>query len=73
VRESPYPDYRPPQKPPIKAKEVYVEVILDRSSRRDQKVDDDDGHYVVEPNSDLTDRCKYSPYLHIVELLLTVI
>lgn len=61
VRESPYADYRPPQKPPIKAKDVYVEIVHDRSSRRDQKVDDDDGHYIVEPETDLTDRCKYSP------------
>lgn len=25
---------------------------------RDQKVDDEDGHYIVVPDADLTERCK---------------
>jgi len=58
VRTSPYSDYRPPPHPPIKAKDVYVEVVPDRSYMKDLKVDDDDGHYIVHPDSDLTERCE---------------
>ncbi|EDN05546.1 protein kinase [Histoplasma capsulatum] len=47
--------YIPPPKPPIKAKEVPVPVIRDYHSKN-QKVDDDDGHYIVTPNTDLTER-----------------
>lgn len=28
---------------------------------RDQKVDDEDGHYIVVPDADLTDRCTHFP------------
>jgi len=76
---SPYTDYRPPPRPPIKAKEVYVPVVpdvsfsltivsqieltcLQRSFLKDHKVDDDDGHYNVLPDTDLTDRCKFDSF-----------
>lgn len=69
--------YVPPPKPPIKASEVYVEVVKDvrvlvranifrltdllqRTSLSSAKIDDDDGHFVVNPEADLTDRCKFS-------------
>ncbi|EAU34186.1 protein kinase lkh1 [Aspergillus terreus NIH2624] len=47
--------YVPPPKPPIKAKDVPVPVIRDNFSRT-EKYDDDDGHYIVNPNTPLTDR-----------------
>lgn len=62
TRESPYVDYRPPRKPLIKAKDVYVEPIVDKTHRKDQKVDDDDGHFIVVPDTDLTERCKSPSY-----------
>jgi dual-specificity kinase len=46
--------YRPPQKPVKKAGEVTVKVITDRSHQSSVKVDDDDGHYIVVPDADLT-------------------
>jgi len=70
---SPFSAYIPPPKPPIKAKDVTVMVIKDVScpSSADlpatyhqqtkplkEKCDDPDGHYIVETNSDLTQRCK---------------
>ena len=71
-------NYVPPPRPPVKASEVYVEVVRDvrahstalwqlwltppqKTSSSGQKIDDDDGHYIVNPDSDLTDRCKFSP------------
>lgn len=67
--------YRPPPKPPIKAPEVAVKQIPDvsyeclaaddfanrwqNSYTKNSKVDDDDGHYIVVPDTDLTERCKY--------------
>ncbi|KAJ6121173.1 hypothetical protein N7523_005453 [Penicillium sp. IBT 18751x] len=48
--------YVPPPKPPIKAKDVPVPVIRDFTSSRHEKFDDDDGHYVVTPDTPLTDR-----------------
>jgi dual-specificity kinase len=66
--------YRPPPYPPIKAPEVAVKQIPDvcastilsfstanmsqTSYTKNSKVDDDDGHYIVVPDSDLTERCK---------------
>ncbi|KAF9887388.1 dual specificity protein kinase kns1 [Aspergillus nanangensis] len=47
--------YVPPPKPPIKAKDVPVPVIREYSNRT-EKYDDDDGHYVVTPNTPLTER-----------------
>ncbi|CAL5867051.1 uncharacterized protein PFLUO_LOCUS1263 [Penicillium psychrofluorescens] len=48
--------YVPPPKPPIKAKDVPVPVIRDWTSARHDKFDDDDGHYIVTPDTPLTDR-----------------
>ncbi|PGH03176.1 CMGC/CLK protein kinase [Blastomyces parvus] len=48
--------YIPPPKPPIKAKDVTVPVIRDYHLPKNQKVDDDDGHYIVTPDTDLTER-----------------
>ncbi|KAK8201655.1 kinase-like domain-containing protein [Phyllosticta capitalensis] len=47
--------YVPPPQPPIKAKEVHVKVIGDKS-RSNEKVDDEDGHYVVHADANLTER-----------------
>lgn len=68
-------NYKPPPRPPIKAADVLVRqaadvsTILDcfractnfpqNSHTKNLKVDDDDGHYIVVPESDLTDRCKF--------------
>ncbi|KAJ9219297.1 kinase-like domain-containing protein [Paecilomyces variotii] len=49
-------NYIPPKKPPIKAKDVPVPVVRDYTYSKHQKVDDDDGHYIVTPDTDLTDR-----------------
>ncbi|KAF2461940.1 kinase-like domain-containing protein [Lineolata rhizophorae] len=60
-RGDPLSDYVPPPNPPIKAKDVYVKVVQDRKQKawvKDSKVDDDDGHYIVTPEADLTDRYK---------------
>ncbi|EEH50494.1 CMGC/CLK protein kinase [Paracoccidioides brasiliensis Pb18] len=51
-----YNSYIPPPKPPIKAKDVTVPVIRDYNLPKNQKIDDDDGHYIVTPDTDLTDR-----------------
>jgi dual-specificity kinase len=56
VSDDPFSLYAPPPNPPIKAKEVFVQVVQDKSFMKDQKVDDDDGHYIVQPDADLTDR-----------------
>jgi dual-specificity kinase len=50
-----YTDYIPPAKPVKKSAEVPVPVIRDNLTKH-QKVDDDDGHYIVQPNSIMTDR-----------------
>ncbi|CZS93571.1 hypothetical protein WAI453_001108 [Rhynchosporium graminicola] len=49
-------NYRPPPKPPIKAPDVQVKQVSDNSYTKNTKVDDDDGHYIVVPESDLTER-----------------
>ncbi|RVX71980.1 hypothetical protein B0A52_04578 [Exophiala mesophila] len=48
-------DYIPPSKPLRKAADVHVPLVRD-TLHKHQKVDDDDGHYLVTPNSQLTDR-----------------
>ncbi|KAJ5162084.1 hypothetical protein N7492_007476 [Penicillium capsulatum] len=48
--------YVPPPHPVIKAKDVPVPVVRDLTSARHDKFDDDDGHYVVTPDTPLTDR-----------------
>ena len=79
-----YTTYHPPPKPPIKAKDVYVQVAhdvslppaisvmkgsimanehLQHSNSKKQKVDDEDGHYIIVPDSDLTDRYEISKML----------
>ncbi|EHY56886.1 serine threonine protein kinase CMGC group [Exophiala dermatitidis] len=50
-----YADYVPPSKPLRKAADVHVPVIRD-TLHKHQKVDDDDGHYIVTPHTPLTDR-----------------
>ncbi|KAE9969503.1 hypothetical protein BLS_006302 [Venturia inaequalis] len=49
-------DYVPPQKPILKAKDVTVEIVKDKHHHKDQKVDDEDGHYIVVPEAELTER-----------------
>ncbi|KAI2626444.1 kinase-like protein [Hypoxylon sp. NC1633] len=46
--------YRPPQKPVKKAGNVTVRVVSDHSRQSGVRVDDDDGHYIVVPDADLT-------------------
>jgi len=48
--------YKPPPFPPKKAGDVHVKVIPDTSPNRDARVDDDDGHMIVIPGNDLTER-----------------
>jgi dual-specificity kinase len=71
--DNPFSLYQPPPNPVIKAKDVYVTVVPDvgqpsgrtashantsqKSYTKDQKVDDEDGHYIVVPDADLTERC----------------
>ncbi|KAK0718408.1 kinase-like domain-containing protein [Lasiosphaeria miniovina] len=56
VNIDPFASYRPPPYPPKKANEVHVKVITDHSHNRNVRVDDDDGHYIVVPDNDLTER-----------------
>ncbi|PSK51814.1 hypothetical protein B9Z65_3081 [Elsinoe australis] len=56
ARKDPFSEYVPPPNPPIKAKDVHVAVVPDRTATRDQKVDDEDGHYMVVEHADLTER-----------------
>jgi len=41
---------------------------MQNSADKNQKVDDDDGHYIVKPDTNLTDRCK--PRLLLVSLMV---
>ncbi|KAF6821055.1 CMGC/CLK protein kinase [Colletotrichum sojae] len=52
----PFSSYKPPPYPPKKAPDVPVKVVHDHSYNKNAKVDDDDGHYIVVPDADLTDR-----------------
>lgn len=69
-------DYIPPSKPVKKSAEVPVPVIRDvrrsqftrracansnQNISKNQKVDDDDGHYIVQANSVMTERCEFYP------------
>ncbi|KAI0440074.1 kinase-like domain-containing protein [Xylaria telfairii] len=47
-------EYQPPQKPIKKCGEVAVRTVNDRSHQTGIKIDDDDGHYIVVPDADLT-------------------
>ncbi|KAK4920574.1 serine threonine protein kinase CMGC group [Elasticomyces elasticus] len=51
----PYSDYIPPTRPPKKANDVNVPIVRDNLHKH-EKVDDDDGHYIVEDNTTFTDR-----------------
>ncbi|KAL5612734.1 hypothetical protein BROUX41_004181 [Berkeleyomyces rouxiae] len=47
--------YVPPPYPPRKAPDVHIRVVNDHY-HRNHKVDDDDGHYIVVPDGELTER-----------------
>ncbi|KAL1901264.1 serine threonine protein kinase CMGC group [Ceratocystis pirilliformis] len=47
--------YVPPPYPPRKAPDVHIRVVHDHY-HRNHKVDDDDGHYIVVPEGELTER-----------------
>ena len=49
-------DYVPPPRPPKKSGEVQVPVVRDSIHNKNHKVDDDDGHYIITPNTVMTDR-----------------
>ncbi|KAJ9152014.1 Dual specificity protein kinase lkh1 [Pleurostoma richardsiae] len=51
-----YSTYRPPPYPPKKASDVHVRVVPDHVHTKSVKVDDDDGHYIVVPDADLTEK-----------------
>ncbi|KAK4459130.1 dual specificity protein kinase lkh1 [Cladorrhinum samala] len=48
--------YRPPTQPIKKSQEVKVTVVNDPPQARNVRVDDDEGHYIVVPDNDLTER-----------------
>ncbi|CAM1505237.1 Fc.00g108740.m01.CDS01 [Cosmosporella sp. VM-42] len=52
----PFFTYKPPPYPPKKAGEVNVRVVHDHQYNKNVKVDDDDGHYIVVPDAELTDK-----------------
>ncbi|KAI9730274.1 MAG: dual specificity protein kinase kns1 [Cirrosporium novae-zelandiae] len=56
-------EYVPPPRPPIKAREVHVPKIPDVYHSKKDQHDDDDGHYIVQPDTDLTDRYAVSRLL----------
>jgi dual-specificity kinase len=74
-----YLSYQPPPYPHKKASDIPVKAIHDVrttpatmqheltnsqiSYSKGVKYDDDDGHYIVTPGGDLTDRCTCTPYL----------
>lgn len=49
-------DYQPPKKPVVKATDIAVKVVQDNSQYKNSKIDDDDGHYIVNPETSLTPR-----------------
>ncbi|KAF8864071.1 kinase-like protein [Acephala macrosclerotiorum] len=56
-------NYKPPPRPPIKAPDVQVKQVADNSYTKNSKVDDDDGHYIVVPDTDLTERYQVTKLL----------
>ncbi|KAM4057136.1 kinase [Hirsutella rhossiliensis] len=48
--------YKPPPYSPKKASDVHVRVVHDRLHDKNYKVDDEDGHYIVVPDAELTDK-----------------
>lgn len=81
-------NYRPPPRPPIKAGDVQVKQVADVSDRalfpittlirsktsytKNSKVDDDDGHYIVVPDTDLTERCMNLPLVLLDSRLIVI-
>ncbi|RPA95096.1 kinase-like protein [Choiromyces venosus 120613-1] len=59
----PYSSYHPPPRPPIKAKDVYVQPIPDPGRHPTGRVDDDDGHYIINLETDLTPRYRITKQL----------
>jgi phosphotransferase system IIB component len=43
--------------------------IKQKSNYKDQKVDDEDGHYIVVPEADLTERCTFQLHLNLLTML----
>lgn len=67
-------EYRPPTVPVVKAKDVYVQTISDvslpsghRANSKNvygkQKFDDEEGHYIIIPDTDITPRYKITRLL----------
>jgi dual-specificity kinase len=52
----PFLTYEPLLYPPKKAADVHVRVVHDHHYNKNVKVDDDDGHYIVVPDAELTDK-----------------
>ncbi|RDA94882.1 hypothetical protein CP533_4253, partial [Ophiocordyceps camponoti-saundersi (nom. inval.)] len=52
----PFLTYKPPPFPPKKASDVNVRVVHDRHHDKNHQVDDKDGHYIVVPDADLTEK-----------------
>ncbi|KAL2054670.1 hypothetical protein ABVK25_004974 [Lepraria finkii] len=50
-----YSAYVPPPKPPIKARDVHVPLIKDHATTH-EKIDDEDGHYIVTEDMPIGDR-----------------
>jgi dual-specificity kinase len=50
--------YKPPPYPPKKASDVPVRVVHEQRYGRNVKIDDEDGHYIVVPDAELTDKYK---------------
>ncbi|KZF23984.1 dual specificity tyrosine-phosphorylation-regulated kinase 3 [Xylona heveae TC161] len=63
VQGDPWSCYVPPPNPPLKARDVHVQVMPDTSYMKHQKVDDDDGHFIVVPDSELGDRYQITKLL----------
>ncbi|KAK1831690.1 kinase-like domain-containing protein [Podospora conica] len=56
LRRDTVPVYIPPPFPPVKAGEIHAQVIADTSPNKNVRCDDEEGHYIVVPDNDLTDR-----------------
>ncbi|PUU75648.1 kinase-like domain-containing protein [Tuber borchii] len=52
----PYSNYHPPPRPPIKGKDMYVQPIPDPGRHPTGRVDDDDGHHIINLETDLKQR-----------------
>ncbi|KAK9451093.1 kinase-like domain-containing protein [Limtongia smithiae] len=57
-------DYYVPKKPVKKAEDIVVKTVHDPfGARVNSKIDDDDGHYIIVPDTDLTSRYKITKLL----------